>query len=309
VATRLRRVLRRVLLETRFPLRGPILRLGLRVYELDLSLRARLRGGEVPGKGPDGWPVPPPALRAKVSWPADAGYFLVRGRAQAEFIRGLVARNGAPVEEMQAVLDFGCGCGRLARWWADARDPEIHGCDYNGKLVAWCASNLPFMRAAVNGLEPPLSYEPDRFDLVYALSVFTHLSEELQDRWLGELRRVLRPGGLLFFTVSGDVFAAKLSAEDRAGYDSATLITHFTDVEGSNVCAAYHPPGYVRTHMMSGLELVDEVPGGSRAAGGVLGQDSYLAKKPFPRRAPRGRPPFMAAEGAKPPCPPSQGFR
>jgi ubiquinone/menaquinone biosynthesis C-methylase UbiE len=48
---------------------------------------------------------------------------------------------------------------------------------------------------------PPLEYEDSKFDFVYALSVFTHLDETLQFQWLLELRRVLRPEGILILTV------------------------------------------------------------------------------------------------------------
>jgi SAM-dependent methyltransferase len=47
--------------------------------------------------------------------------------------------------------------------------------------------------------QPPLP-RPDRFfDLVYALSVFTHVSDHWAE-WLLELHRVLAPGGLLLAT-------------------------------------------------------------------------------------------------------------
>ena len=48
---------------------------------------------------------------------------------------------------------------------------------------------------------PPLDYSDEMFDLVYAVSVFTHLSEEFQLPWLGELRRILKPNGVLLATV------------------------------------------------------------------------------------------------------------
>jgi hypothetical protein len=60
--------------------------------------------------------------------------------------------------------------------------PSLYGCDYDPKLVEWCLRNLPFMEAAVNDLEQPLRYEAEQFDLVYALSVFTHKSEPLEHR-------------------------------------------------------------------------------------------------------------------------------
>jgi len=104
--------------------------------------------------------------------------------------------------ELDAILDFGVGCGRVARHWAGS-GVDVHGCDYNPVLVEWCRRNLPHVTAASNGLDPPLSYENERFDFVYALSVFTHLTERQQRLWITELRRVTRPGGLVLFTTHG----------------------------------------------------------------------------------------------------------
>jgi len=65
------------------------------------------------------------------------------------------------------------------------------------RLVHW--------RIAVEKTQPPLPFPDNSFDLIYAVSVFTHLSEEHQRTWLPELRRVLRPGGrLLLVDIGGE---------------------------------------------------------------------------------------------------------
>jgi ubiquinone/menaquinone biosynthesis C-methylase UbiE len=48
---------------------------------------------------------------------------------------------------------------------------------------------------------PPLEYEDSKFDLIYSMSVFTHLDEYRQFQWLIELKRVLREDGILIITV------------------------------------------------------------------------------------------------------------
>ena len=48
-----------------------------------------------------------------------------------------------------------------------------------------------------------LPFEDESFDLVYSVSVFSHLDEALGDQWLRELRRVLRAGGVALLTVHG----------------------------------------------------------------------------------------------------------
>jgi SAM-dependent methyltransferase len=57
-------------------------------------------------------------------------------------------------------------------------------------------------------LLPPLSYQNDHFDLIFANSVFTHLTEEAQDRWLPELARILKPDGLVIASFHGETQAA-----------------------------------------------------------------------------------------------------
>jgi ubiquinone/menaquinone biosynthesis C-methylase UbiE len=50
---------------------------------------------------------------------------------------------------------------------------------------------------------PHVPYEDNYFDLIYAGSVFTHIAD-LADAWLLELKRILRPGGMLYVTVHDD---------------------------------------------------------------------------------------------------------
>src|ERR1043165_8053538 len=49
----------------------------------------------------------------------------------------------------------------------------------------------------------PLPYKDQMFDLIYSLSVFTHLSENHASQWLSEMNRVLKPGGILIITIHG----------------------------------------------------------------------------------------------------------
>jgi len=70
---------------------------------------------------------------------------------------------------------------------------RFHGTDYNPQLINWCKPNLCFAQFEVNGLSPPLVYEEEQFDLIYALPVFTHLPEDLQLAWMSELSGFLGP--------------------------------------------------------------------------------------------------------------------
>jgi SAM-dependent methyltransferase len=79
-------------------------------------------------------------------------------------------------------------------------------------LVEWCQKNLSFASFAQNPLQGKLEYSDRSFDFIYAWSVFTHLTEHQGIFWIDELRRVLRPGGYLYFTTHG-----RVAVKDRPG--------------------------------------------------------------------------------------------
>ncbi len=99
------------------------------------------------------------------------------------------------------MLDLGCGCGRTLLWLAP-RYPEVmwHGCDVDAEAIAWCQRNISPALFLVNQPLPPLPYPGNHFDLIYGISVFTHIDEAAQRAWLDELHRVLKPGGWLLLT-------------------------------------------------------------------------------------------------------------
>jgi SAM-dependent methyltransferase len=247
----------------------------------------RVRSVHGPGAGEidaGGLPVPPPRLRVEVAGTPGLEWFLESGRRQAGIIRAAAERNGAPLETTGRLLDFGCGCGRVLRHWA-ALDSEVHGSDYNERLVGWCAAHLPFVRASLNRLRPPLLYEDGMFGLVYAISVFTHLPGDLERGWIEELSRITAPGGLILLTTHGDSYADRLDADERARYDSGEPVVRWPTVAGSNLCTTFHPEPYVRTQFAPDLELLELTPDGGTV--GSRQQDLVVFRKPAPGTAAR----------------------
>ena len=206
----------------------------------------------------DGPPLPPRRLMVRVAGTADADWFLRSGRAAYDAIAAHV-----PLAEVESVLDFGCGCGRVTRYWADFAG-TASGSDVNTKAVDWCRTNLPFARFEVNRLEPPLAFADESFDLVYALSVFTHLTAELQLAWRDELRRVLRPGGRLLMTTHGKSYRPRLDAAERRRFEAGELVVRWSDLPGTNLCSAYHPERYLRDTFAQGFTFVELEPEGAR---------------------------------------------
>ena len=83
--------------------------------------------------------------------------------------------------EGRRLLDFGCGAGRTLRHFLDEADSaEIWGCDIDHESIDWLQHNLcPPLHVVRNEAAPGLPFEDGHFDVVWALSVFTHLADDL----------------------------------------------------------------------------------------------------------------------------------
>jgi SAM-dependent methyltransferase len=248
----------------------------VRTYELALAARSRF--GSRATATEDGLPLPSASLRAQIGpRHADAEFFLSSGRQHADLVRDVLREQGTEVEGLAALLDWGCGCGRVLRHWSGLPRTRVIGCDINPKMVEWCEEHLDFAEAFVSELKPPLPSADSTFDLIYAFSVFTHLSEELQQEWIRESLRVLRPGGYLLISTMGQYYLGlqRLSESERRAFARGELVVLYERSAGTSLCSAYHPPEYVRTKLASHCEHVAFRPA---VEGGR--HDIHLLRKP-----------------------------
>jgi hypothetical protein len=111
---------------------------------------------------------------------------------------------------------------------------------------------------------------------VYAFSVFTHLSEELQHAWIGESHRILEPGGHLLLSTLGERYASldRLTTEERDRFARGELVVLYERSAGTSLCSAYHPPEYVGEQLAQGFDVV-----AFRPAGDEGGHDIHLLRK------------------------------
>ena len=113
--------------------------------------------------------------------------------------------------EGKSVLDFGCGAGRTLRHFLDyAERSTFYGCDIDLPSVEWLQSQLsPPFKVFANQEAPPLPLEAGSLDLIWAISVFTHISDQWA-AWLVELHRLLRDDGLLVATILGPALSDEM---------------------------------------------------------------------------------------------------
>jgi SAM-dependent methyltransferase len=181
------------------------------------------------------------------------------------------------LSDFTSILDFGCGCGRLTRYLRPAGGQRVTGCDIDPESIGWCSANLAGagVEYFVNAVTPPLPRDGACFDLVIAVSVFSHLPEDLQFAWLHELARVIRPGGLLVASVHGEtLLPEETPTETRARLrETGFLYARGFGTPGlpDFYQTAYHRPEYVAAHWQKGFELKFGLPRGINNQ-----QDAYV---------------------------------
>ena len=218
--------------------------------------------------------LPDPDRRFRVIGDRDANGFLISGLTDYQRMdRALVAIAGTHLHDFQHVLDWGAGCGRVARHFPAARAQVLTGCDIDHDNVGWCAANLRGTFVA-SRLQPPLPFPDRAFDLVYGISVFTHLREPMQLRWLEELMRVTRPGAMLLMTIHGETaidFSRLAPADYRRVRDDVRrsgLVVSGTNTQldghaehAGEYVNVYHSADYVRGTWRRYFDVLHILPG------------------------------------------------
>lgn len=211
--------------------------------------------------------MPPLSLASRVGSLADAEdpdafYEQVGGETREQILRMLPA--GYELEGRR-LLDFGCGAGRTLRHFLDEADSaEIWGCDIDDESIDWLKRNLcPPLQALRNEAAPGLPFEDGHLDLVWALSVFTHLADSWA-AWMLELHRVLADDGILIATSIGphhsEPIAKERWEEDRIGMNA---LRHWASWEAGGPMVL-HSTWWLRAHWSRAFEIleIDESPVG-----------------------------------------------
>lgn len=212
-----------------------------------MMLMNRVRGARdflltyrVGGRGPAGTPLPPPPFRmGGHNFETDHDFVL-------SAIREVDRLTDHGFSDASRLLDWGCGAGRLAVGLKEngGSPSAYHGVDVQKPLIQWAQRHLGdgrFHFMHVNSSNA--RYNPngviDRhipgvdcsFDVIYAYSVFSHMTAVDVRTYLGEIRRLLRPGGFSFFTafVEDDV---EPEIENPPGYGGR-------EWDGTLLCVRY----------------------------------------------------------------------
>ena len=178
------------------------------------------------------------------------------------------------------ILDWGCGPARIIRHLPEmvGNDCQYFGTDYNPVTIKWCSSKIEGITFNRNNLNPPMTYVDNSFDVIYGISIFTHLSAKNHESWAAELYRILQKNGILMITSHGQAFEEKLTSSEAKRYNEGKLITRGRAIEGHRVYTAFQPPKYMKNLLESkGFKIMDHLIGVKQHWG--IEQDTWILKK------------------------------
>jgi SAM-dependent methyltransferase len=130
-----------------------------------------------------------------------ASHYLNSGRDAARFIKTIIVEERGNAESIQ-VLDFASGYGRVTRHLS-AMMPgcSVVGCDIHSDAVEFMSK---IGLDAIQSTLVPEELPSDRkFDVIFAISFFTHMPDLTWGRWLKSIASLLAPDGILIFTTHG----------------------------------------------------------------------------------------------------------
>lgn len=243
----------------------------------------------------EGIPVPnPPASSIQEVFTSDSGKKAILGTAFPvyEYAMNQVRALGV---KPQRLLDFGCGWGRFTRLFLhDVSEAGLFGVDPWEEAVTLSRVHMPYACFVKSDRDPPLPFADNVFDVVFANSVFSHLSRTSSREWGREISRILRPGGILvattlprnFFAILDDLKSGRLACSKpwherfinsdtsvdaiRTLYDQGEFIyldSHGTGKDGKYGWA-FLPEAVLRKEWteMSLVEYLSEPPAGTHQA-------------------------------------------
>jgi SAM-dependent methyltransferase len=190
--------------------------------------------------------------------------FFSEGRVIFDQVAAAMRDAGQPLETTERILDFGCGCGRVLESFQQVpHTGEVWGADIDAEAIDW--NRIHLGRAGqfyCNPILPPMRFPDGFFSAIYSISVFTHLPEEMQFAWLAELRRLLRPGGILLASLHGTEYwsvdpGVKAEVENRGfAYRTGAGEAGLPDF----YMVAFHAEDYIRRTWSRFFEVVEVKP-------------------------------------------------
>lgn len=215
--------------------------------------------------------LPSPSLRYRVSGTPSRHFYLWYGRVIWDTVNVVMRRFSTTHKSL--ILDYGCGCGRMARH-ININLYSYTGADTDRDAVNWCGKNL----SRTDGIGKPqgrkafLSTDSLHdingihgiHDIVLAVSVFSHIDFDAQANLLLSFHSMLKDKGIIILTVHGavsaahnfDDFAYEVYRDRGYAYKGSRFMRQYFS-------SSYHSKRYIEDNWLDiGFELLEYNEGG-----------------------------------------------
>ena len=218
----------------------------------------------------DGVRIPPAWLIQAFTGAPDTTDHIESGKRSADYYVDLYNRLCGNFDDVERVLDFGCGCGRVLSRMPGNGNPRYFGVDLRDDALQWLRETMPEGTFVPGKSMPPLDLEPGNFDLIYAVSVLTHLTQEQERAWLDEWHRLLKAGGYVFATFRAEDWVEQFAYENQrpairkewSENDGFCYQKHryWEGIFPEFYSGTYHTVDYVRANWGKQFEIVEILP-------------------------------------------------
>lgn len=211
--------------------------------------------------------IPAQFIKKTVGGASEEAY-LASGEQFPRKLQAMLGPHGFSLAEMTGILDFGCGAGRYLSCLANITSANLYGCDLDAEMIEWCTTAYPQVSFHVSQEFPPTPFTAGQLDLLYAVSVLTHLDAIHQDAWLAEWHRILSPKGVALITFRSEKFLA-----DRTDFPPEEHKKLLSTLYDDGICfhknnywkdqfpdfyqGTYHTEEYVRHHWSQWFDVME----------------------------------------------------
>jgi SAM-dependent methyltransferase len=208
----------------------------------------------------------------------DYNQYSIEGEASAKEI---VEWTGKYFEaHPKAVLEWGCGVSRIVRHLYKFIDPKtiVYACDINEAMIEWSKNNINNIAYSKIDYIPPTQYFLGQFDMVYAISVLTHIDTTQQKNWIIEIHRMLADNGIFLFTTHGSHYFHHLISSEKKELNEKGAYTRYYNKKGHRMMTTYNSAKEF-CQLIEQYFQVLEFCEGDKNPEKIGGQDLWIAKK------------------------------
>lgn len=172
-----------------------------------------------------------PSIHQQIRWTGNYGGVLAKYTADFMQLLFFHAQRLGIEQDNLAILDYGCGWGRMLRmlpYFAEVSN--IYGVDPTPESITLCQQhNVPGTYGLIDHLPKELPWK-QKFDLIYAYSVFTHMNDESALNAVQLIRKNISPHGLLCITIRPrDYWKANVSGGKLGKSRQENLLKQYDD--------------------------------------------------------------------------------